>query len=293
MESFPYDNSQLQTYKDCPERYRLKYVLGLSKREEEKEEHSRNFGKAIHAALERRYKGASWDEIKGAFTQNYPEQLDVRDLARTQENGITLLEAYINHYQAEDKTIKILAVEVADTFMLPNGLLFMVKIDLIIEKQGLILFMDHKTTGKSLNWTYWEQFEPNSQITAYSAYCLDKYKECSGGISNAMRFGYRQRMYKGEPAGFYWDFQRQVFSRNHTQIKAWVKDTMGWIDKIEKSKAGGIDEPWSKNEGQCLYCSYKPVCIGCGDAQIIDNYYEKGDPFEYLKEGQDKETLAK
>lgn len=277
-----YDNSQLQTYKDCPERYRLRYVEGLSKIEEGRDEHDKNFGKAIHSALESHYKGGSLEASTALFKAAYPDQLSDEDFAKTQENGVKLIEAYAKHYANEDKSFEVLGVEVQDTFKV-GKIDFTVKIDLIIRKQGCIYFMDHKTTGKTFNWSYWSRFEPNPQITAYTAYCQSKYGECSGGIINALRFGHRQRAYKGEPAGFYYEFQRQLFNRNKDQVEAWKKDTMLWVASLEEAKRD-TSNVWKKNEGQCGYCSFKEVCISCNDEQIINQLYERVNPLEYLND---------
>ncbi len=286
-----YDNSKLQQFKNCPESYRLKYLLGLKKREEGESEHDKNFGKAIHSGLEAYYKGKSIEESKEAFIRDYPIQLMDTDLAKTQENGLVLLEAYAKHYKEEDKGWTIKAVEVADQFEIAPGIEFQVKIDLVVEKQGCIYFVDHKTTGKTFNWTYWGQFEPNSQITAYTAYCQAKYGECSGGIINAIQLGHRQRAYKGEPAGFHYSFQRQLFNRNIEQIKAWKEDSIKWISSISQANSvslayspGLSDSVWPKNEGQCRYCSFKEICISCADEQIIEQLYERVNPNEYLEQ---------
>lgn len=283
------DNSQLQTYKDCPERYRLRCIEGLQKIEEGRDEHDKNFGKAIHSALESHYKGGSIEASKAVFKAGYPDQQNSEDFAKTQENGLTLIEAYAKHYIGEDKQLEILSVEVHDTFKFLD-IDFSVKIDLVVRKQGCVYFVDHKTTGKAFNWTYWSRFEPNPQITAYTAYCQAKYGECSGGIINAIRFGHRQRAYKGEPAGFYYEFQRQLFNRNKDQVEAWKKDTLLWVKSLEEAKRD-TSNVWRKNEGQCGYCSYKEVCISCADEQIINQLYERINPMEYLNDsnkGTDK-----
>ena len=276
-----YDNSSLQTYKNCPEQYRLKYIEQLRKREEGISEHDRNFGKAIHSGLESFYKGGSIESVREYFKDCYPNQLSEEDQAKTKENGIILLEAYIKHYQEEDKKWTIKAVEVTDTFEIAPGVLFTVKIDLVVEQQGCIYFVDHKTTGKAFNWNYWGQFEPNSQITAYTAYCQAKFGECSGGIINALQLGHRTRAYKGEPAGFHYAFQRQLFNRNRHQIEAWKQDTLLWIKSLEEAKQD-TSNVWRKNEGQCRFCSYQAVCISVNDEQVKEQLYEKHNAEEYL-----------
>lgn len=287
-----YDHSKLQTFKNCPEQYRLKNVLGLTKIQEGVDEHDKNFGKAIHSGLEAHYKGKPIEEVREAFKLDYPDQLSPDDLAKTQENGITLLDAYVKHYEHEDKGWTIKAVEVTDTFELAPGIPFTVKIDLVVEQQGCIYFVDHKTTGKAFNYQYWSQFDPNPQITGYTAYCQSKFGECSGGIINGLQLGYRQRAYKGEPAGFHYSFQRQLFNRNRQQVEAWKHDTINWIGEIEHSKDQIIDElspTWRKNEGQCRFCSFKEVCISCADPQIIEQLYTVTDPNAYLNQASEGE----
>lgn len=276
-----YDNSKLQQFKNCPESYRLKYILGLEKIEEGEEEHDRNFGSAIHTALESYYKGEG--NYKEKFKEAYPTQLNETDLAKTQENGLILLDKYIEHYKVEDKNWTIKAVEVKDTFQIAPDLEFQVKIDLIVEQQGCIYFVDHKTTGKTFNWNYWEQYDPSSQVTAYTAYCVDKFGKCSGGIINALQLGFRQRAYKGEEAGFHCAFQRQLFNRNQQQIDAWKKDTIEWITLINDSAKKDKNISLLKNEGQCRFCSYKPICISVNDDQVIEQLFKLGDPNDYLK----------
>lgn len=268
-----YSNSQLQCFKDCPERYRLRYIEKLKKIEEGRDEHDKNFGSAIHVALELLYKGGSIEGAIEAFKRTYPEQLLEDDKAKTQENGIELIKAYQKHYQEEDKSWEVIACEVRDEFVFSN-IHFTVKLDLVVRKQGCVYFVDHKTTGKALNWTYWSRFEPNPQLTAYTAYCLAKYGECSGCIINAIKFGHRQRSYKGEPAGFHYEFQRQLFNRNRFQVEAWKEDSIRWVKKLEEAKRD-TSNVWLKNEGQCGYCSYKEICISCNDEQIINQLYER------------------
>lgn len=283
------DNSQLQEFKNCQYRYWLHYGLGLAKRKEGEESHDRNFGSAIHLGLETYYRGGEWEKVRDSFVKSYPDQLQADDLAKTQENGITILQAYIEHYREQDKRFKILACEETDTFEIAPGIRFKVKIDLIVEnlEQGGIYVMDHKTTGKGFDFRYWSQFEPNSQLTGYVAYAKFRFGACSGAYINGIRLGHRQRAYKGEPAGFYYEFQRQLFNRNQTQIENWKRDVLLWVKQMAQAKVDG----YGKNMGQCNnFCSYKPVCMAEwnpldeADMDCINIQYEKVNPFAYLEE---------
>jgi hypothetical protein len=276
-----FDNSSLQAFKDCPERYRLKYVLGLKKREEGIENHDINFGKAIHKGLEAHYKGKDYRE---AFTSEYGIQLDIEDKAKTYEHGLLLLDKYIEFYNEQDKLFEILEVEQPDLIKV-GEFDFIVKRDMVIKQQGCIYVLEHKTTKKSLNsWDYWGQFEPNSQVTAQTYSCMKKYGECSGVIINAMQVGFRERAYKGEPAGFHCSFQRQMFNRTKEQCGDWYEQHIEWLERLRDNKEFVPNSTWLKNEGQCRYCNMKEICNSLADEQIIEQLYERLDnPFSYLE----------
>lgn len=282
------DNSQLQEFKNCQYRYWLKYVLGYKKRQLGESEHDANFGSAIHSALESYYQSSEWQGIQDSFTKLYPDQLQEDDLAKTQQNGITILRAYIDHYREQDKRFKVLACEETDTFEIAPGIRYKVKIDLIVEnlEQGGIYVMDHKTTGKSFDYRYWNQFEPNSQLTGYVAYAKFRFGSCSGAYINGIRLGYRQRKYLDQPAGFYYEFQRQLFNRNQLQIDNWRLDVLRWIAQMDRAKMFG----YGKNMSQCTYCTFNPICkaewnpVDEADRECVEIQYEKVDPFAYLAE---------
>lgn len=317
-----FDNSQLQAYKDCPEKYRLRYIENLQKRVTGEEDHHKNFGQGIHAALEVYYKHRQSKtlllkkEYHQAFLNIYPVSLKEEDLAKSPEGGTALLDAYINHYARQDEDMEVLAVEVTDTF--PIGIdpstdeevMFTIKLDAVVKKQGCIYALEHKTTGKSFGYGYWNQFDPNSQMTAQTAYVKWKYGECSGVIVNAMRFGYAEknvlldyedikysnREFKYNKyhkkdmwhhTGFFQEFQRNVINRDAQQVEAWKLDQMDWILSIRQDKTFSREkQSWRKNEGNCVYCNYREVCISVNDAQIIEQLYELKDQQGYLKGGE-------
>lgn len=295
--STPVDNSQLQEFKNCQFRYYLHYKLGYKKRREGDTEHDRNFGSGIHAALETHYKGGEWGAVRDKFAQEYPTQLDQEDQAKTQQNGLIVLEAYRDQYQVQDRNWEVIACEEVGQWEIAPGVIYVVKIDLIVRdrQNGGIYVVDHKTTGKTFDYRYWSQFEPNSQITGYCAYAEWKYGECSGAYINGIRLGYRSRKYKDEPAGFYYEFQRQMFNRNQRQVANWKKDAVEWAEQLQL--ANQLDR-WGKNMGQCGWCSYAAICKAEwdprdeGDRECIEIQYERVDARKYLKEGESGTTEA-
>lgn len=261
-----YSNSQLQSYKDCPLQYHFYWELGLRQRDDEAADHHLRYGDAFHQGLavlygsEHPYYSMSDFDLSGLiqqaqrkFLDAYPVQLDLRDQAKTRANGVKALLDYACRWRADDKSWKVLEVETRSDDP------WSVKPDMVVEnvEQGGIYLVDHKTTGAYLNYQYWGQFQPNSQITHYLDYARSKYGPIDGFIINAIGFRFRERAYKGEPAGFWSNFERQVFNRNDFQIEHERQSRQSWIEDLERSRANGF---WRTNTRACRFCSYRSIC---------------------------------
>lgn len=290
-----YSNSALQAYKNCPLAYFYKYEIGLAKQEEGASEHHLVYGKAMHEALKKIYLGDSLEASISTFQTLYPVQLDLDDKAKTQENGVRVLREYVKHWAATDKKWKVIAVEQKESFgYVEDG--FCVVLDLVmenIEHSGIYGF-DHKIVGgKKANLTldFWNQFEPNSQVTKYYSYIESKYGTCSGFYINAIGMGFRSRAYKGEPAGFHWKFQRQMFNRNSAQLQMEREDTKYWIGRVEESKRSG---QWGANTEACRFCTFRPICMAGWnwkeDRELIEIQYVANPQVAHMSEN--KESVA-
>lgn len=257
-----YSNSQLQSYKNCPLQYRFYWDLKLRKLDDEAGEHHLRFGHAFHEGLAVLY-GANymeqltkttWARAENAVQTGYPTQLDIADKAKTQENALATLASYVRRWQQEDLAKwKVLEIETRSDDP------WSVKPDVVLEdrEHGGIYLMDHKTTGAYLNYQYWERFQPNSQITHYLDYAQSKWGPIEGFIINAISFRYRERAYKGEPAGFWCAFERQMFNRRPEQLEYERLSRADWIASIERSHTSGF---WRTNTDSCRFCQYKPIC---------------------------------
>lgn len=248
-----YSNSELQSYKNCPLSWRFYWNLGLRPIEGESDHHLR-FGDAIHKGLEQLYRGATWTVIREAFESAYPVQLDVNDHAKTRANGVVALADYVKRYRGEDKRQwKVLAIETRSDDP------WSVKPDLIVEniEHGGVYVVDHKTTGAYLNYRYWERYQPNSQIAHYLDYAQSKYGPIEGFIINAISFRFRERAYKGEPAGFWSAFERQTFNRRPEQLEYERLSRADWIADLERSRDNNF---YRTNTDACWKCSYKAIC---------------------------------
>lgn len=262
--SFNYSESMIGSFKVCPRQAQFKYDLRLEKEADEKDEHHLKYGSAGHDSMKVLYKGGTIEEAKAAFTKGYPKQLDEKDEGKTQQNWFNLIEAYSKRNLLDDLArYKVLAVEEYDRFSFAEDDGFVVKLDLVMEdrQDGGIYGLDWKITGGSKAYlgqdNFWNQFNPNSQITKYIAYIKSKWGHCAGFYVHGFGMGYRSRMYKGEPAGTWFRQQRMEFNRTPDQVAAESYDTQDWIEKIEATKKKGY---WPMNTSNCRFCEFQSIC---------------------------------
>lgn len=286
--SHPLDNSQLAKFKSCQFMYKMAIEEGWAKQESDADDHDLRYGQAIHEALKEWYISQDMQKAISLFCTHYSQQLDMTDMAKTQENGVRLLEGYFLWAKQNDSKFKVLKVEEVEEFEPVVGLKYLVKLDVIMQRTdtGEVVGIDHKTTGKLPNdETFWAQFEPNDGLIGYSAYIQSKYGACGGIYINQLSFGYRQRASKYGPAGFHYDFRRNLYNHSPQQIARWKLELGAWSKKIEESRLSNV---WLKNTGACRFCSFRPVCIAewnpdePADQDLIAIQYKKKNPLEYL-----------
>lgn len=268
----PVRYSEKEAFNSCPWKYKLQQD-GLNKIVEGSDAHDKNWGAGIHAGLQAHYKAEGWEAVCTAFLSGYPTNLNESDLSKTTDSGLECLRQYIAYYQAQDKNWEVLSTEEAGVVSI-GGEDHDLHIDLVArnKQSGDIYLWDHKTTGKTASPTYWRGFELSGQLTRYCVYVQEKYGSCAGAIINNIAVGHRQRMYKGEPAGFWCKFERQLFNRSPQQIKFWRESDEQWMALIKHCEATGI---WPKALNKlCSWCSYFELCLASGDDQIKELLYE-------------------
>lgn len=261
-----YSHSYISRYQSCPLACRYHNDLKLRKREEGGETHHMAYSKAFHEALglmyAARYYSQPPEQLKNTlrvaqdrFLELYPRQLKSDDLAKTRQNGVDCLREYVMRWKDEDKRYRILSVEQLDQ----QEDDFVVKLDLVVQdiESEQIYGIDHKVTGKYLNYDYWQQFEPNSQIVEYVRFIKERWGYCDGFIINAIALRHLQKSSKGRPPGPWYAFERQTFNVNERQMEADLSSRQYWIDRIEHSKLTGV---WGMNTSQCRFCEYRDLC---------------------------------
>jgi len=303
-----YSNSYLQRYRDCPLACFYHNEIKLRKREEGAELHHMAYSRAFHEGLRHLYGGDTLQAAQQAFLSTYPQQLDDSDQAKTRHNGVVALAQYASRWHEEDKRYKVLSVEAMDNQ--EDG--FVVKLDLVLQEIATeqIYGMDHKVTGRYLNYDYWAGFEPNSQMVEYVRYVRERHGFCDGFIINAISLrwqaekdrrggfngqwldpgnaeanGYSMRerrfskYHKREMVacwGLRSSFERQTFNVNDRQMEADLVSRYYWTERVEQSKATGR---WGMNTSQCKFCEYRDLCKAGWfypeDEELIDIGYRR------------------
>tara|TARA_Y100000310_G_scaffold341811_1_gene442254 strand:+ start:8652 stop:9494 length:843 start_codon:yes stop_codon:yes gene_type:complete len=276
------DYSQLSTFINCPQKYYLKYVLCLQKRAIDLRDVDKLFGQCTHTGLERYYKRESNDKVIASFD----EFKDVPDEQhKTKQNGVDLLTEYIQHYESQDKDMQVLDTEIVGKFKI-GDIDYLVKLDTIVKLNDNIYSLEHKTT-KNIAYNYFDRFNLSMQLSGQSEFIRQKHGQCSGILLNVLQSGYRKRAYKGESAGFHCKFQREIINRTPEQLDDFKDNVSLWCRKLNYALS---DKSWGKNESACHAfrgCQYKELCLTSKgislDEQIKDTFYDKIDPYAYLK----------
>jgi len=286
--------SEQTTYDTCPFKYKLLFIDKLRKLTDGRESNDRVWGQAIHAALKTYYNpGGDVLAAKKAFLKVYPRDLNPTDKVKSVASGMATLENYHVNYADQDTNWKVLATEVEGSIEIAcidcdgkgcvkddscgckchsdeHGL----HIDLIAEnlQAGGIYFWDHKTSYKRPSPGMWDHYNLSSQLTRYSAYVEKEYGQCSGAYINSITVGYRSRVYKGQPPGYWNHFERQLFNRTPDQIAFWKASDRDWMRLIEFSKK---EDCWPKLlDKLCSWCEFNELCKTNDDPEIRKALYE-------------------
>lgn len=270
-------HSERSKFNNCPYAFHLGQE-GWRKISMTANAEDRTFGQAIHEGLKAHYDGKEWADIEKAYSSLYPADKQYKDKAKDHESGLFTLKNYQEYWSEQDKLWEILGTEVADKVLF-NEEEHSLHIDLLAKHKqtGEIWAWDHKTTDKALGKGFWKKYELDSQVTRYTQWVIEKYGTCGGFIINGIQVGHRERMYKGEPAGYYQKFDRQPFSRNPQQIQFWMESEAEWKALIEHCEKSG---KWPKHLGSlCGWCDFYELCMSADNESVRETLYTT-DPLE-------------
>jgi len=264
-----YSPSKLDTYENCPQKYKFAYIDGLKVEEEGIEAF---LGTRFHEAMEklyaeRRFRLMSLEELQAYYEdrwhKNFHEKVIIVGEGRTAEEyfqlGLKFIEDYYRHYYPFDQN-KILGLEQKIEVDLDGTgryllLGFIDRIDLTAE--GVIEIHDYKTSS---NLPAQEEIDSDRQLALY-------------------QLGLQQKWPWAEKVELVWHyvaFDLELRStRKPAQLEALRRETIDLINLIE------ADQEFLPRESHlCRWCGFFNVCpLKKHEAEL-----EHLSPNEYLKE---------
>lgn len=248
----------LETFKACPRLFYYNFIAGI--RPAGISIHL-TFGDIYHAALElydrERSAGRSHDDATihtVHFALKASWGWDSDNPAKNRETVVRSVLWYLEEF-ADDPlaTIQLAdgtpAVELSFRLELSSRIVLAGHLDRVVEYQGDNFVSDRKTTSSALSAYYFSRYEPDTQMSLYTAASRIIYKApVKGVIIDAAQVGVT-----------YTRFARSFTFRNDEQLDEFLASAKWWISQVPAAKAAG----WPMNEASCSRyggCSFRSVC---------------------------------
>ena len=274
---YAWDSTSLGWLKECPRKYYYSMIRGLTPKAEAVH---LEFGILYHSALEHfdrlKFNGASHDEAVKAVVKRTLEAtwrdggpwraqsaLPSEDKVslKSRENLIRTLVWYMDKYQDDPAQTKALPngepmvelnfkFETQFGYNLHNPYLLCGYLDRVVTFQDQAFVMDRKTTTSTIGSYYYDQYDPDNQMSLYTvAAQVAFHTPVRGVIVDAAQIA----------VGFS-RFGRSFASRTRDQVEEWIKDTGIWFRQAETYAEKAY---WPMNDKSCHKyggCPYVSIC---------------------------------
>jgi hypothetical protein len=246
-----FDYTAMGSFLRCRRRYYFRHVrdlVGLGRMT------AVEFGKSIHAALDVWHTERDIDKAIQIFKNSFVP--DPEDDKRTVPVAEKLLKLYAEKYAHE--SFKILQTEKQFEMPLPNDTTLIGRIDKIIDWDGAIYVLDHKTTSR-LGYEFFYKIKPNMQFDGYilAARYLG-YPTCSGIVLDALLVA--KGLITPAQLAKLTPLARDISTRSENELDTYMKNTLSIISDIQKCY---LTEDWYRNTEACcdfIQCPYRNIC---------------------------------
>lgn len=297
---FVWDSTSLKLAFECQRKYGFKLVEGWGRRSTGP--HLR-FGAIYATALEHFFKHRqtmSYDEamiavVREALISSWDYLTDAEGNAlpgtgtawvsghnlKTRENVIRSIVWYLEEFRADNMPVLILsdgkpAVEYSFLFEVDFGIMFSGHIDRVVTYAGHPYVMDQKTTGSSLNPSYFEAYDTDLQMSMYTFAGKIVYDiPVKGVIVDAAQIG----------VGFT-RFARYPTMRSEEFLNEWYDSV---LHKIEDVRTATIEKKLTSRPnytacGNFGGCEFRRVCSASPEFRqnFLEGDFEKGTPWNPL-----------
>lgn len=267
-----WDSTSLGLLKTCPRKYQLTILDHWAVKGEQLH---LDFGIYYHAALEEydkaRALGADYEEgVRAAVQKALVISKDFVGTASGDhkkgdiKSRATLIRAvvwYLEHFKDDPCKTIILdngkpAVELSFKMELPfhtpagEDYILCGHLDRLAEMMDQVYVLDRKTTGSTISSYYYNQFNPNNQISLYTlASRIILPRSAAGVIIDACQLAVN-----------FARFHRGMVTKTQGQLDDWLEDVGMWLKLAEGFAAAGH---WPMNDTACsMYggCPFQEVC---------------------------------
>jgi hypothetical protein len=280
-------NNSLSILRACPKKYEWHYIHGLTPF---KKSHHLSLGSILHQAFDMHYKGFTADDVLNYILVTIDEEI-AKASPEESEDLVNVKNTLLGMWIYYPKNLSAFAsIQAEKEFRIPIGkdIVFVGKIDGLVEKDGKLWIRELKTTSMSF-----EQFEKRSlnasQGTAY-VWAMQKLAYPVQGIiydfvkKPLLRKGRNETIdqfgsriindYKERPSEY---FKRHYSYRSPEAIELFEKDLISSLAELQTR----IDlVSWPRNPDQCWNfnseCPFRKICFTKEpDPLTLDLYFEK------------------
>ena len=310
------DSTKLKAFSACPRRYMYEYEFGWAP-----EGHNKHlvFGSAWHEAMEFLLNnGYSPDAVQGAYEafltyyrQYYSSLDDIDGEAKGPANAFLALSEYVVRWRHDN--FRTVYTEIAGTVPITEdgSKIMAFKIDGIIERQGKLYILEHKTASRR---GFEDSHLLGTQVGLYT-HALYALKGLLGNlpvggliINEAIfyKYGTKASATRISQGGSANDFERISVDMNASRLERWLTTTHYWSDRLyeEKEKlASSAKGCFPMNANSCY--AYNSKCPFFDFCLAWDNPLERRDqipigfkenwwnPLDEYADGVDKLNKAK
>lgn len=281
-----WDSTSLGWFKECPRKYQYHMLEGWRSKGEAIH---LEYGILYHEALEMyelyKFQGCDHDYAVRQVTSDVLSrtwrdgkpwraaidlQSDDKSSLKNRENLVRTVVWYLDKFKDDPaKTLMHPAtgkpmIELHFQFEIGDGYSLCGYLDRIAEFQGQPFVMDRKTTTSTLGSYYFEQYDPDNQMSLYTVASQVAFKTpVKGVIIDAAQIA----------VGFS-RFVRHFVFKTPDQIDEWMYDLKTWLAQAQMFAERGY---WPQNDKSCHKyggCPFREVCSK--SPSVRDKFLESG-----------------
>lgn len=261
-----WDATSLGTFKECPRKYYLQVVRGYTTKQTAL---ALDFGILFHEGLEnfykRKSKGVPFEEnvhttMKELMTS--PLRANIDSYEDKDRNSFTLVNtilSYLDHYKDEACETVVFSdgtIGIELHFQFETGLetgegekiSIAGHIDRLLKQDIGVFIADHKTTVRPLTSYYFDQYNPDTQMTIYTIAGNICFSTPINGVQvDAVDIR------KGE-------FSRQLTLRSKEICEEWLAESEYWFKLAEYFAVRGVFPANDKSCNKYSGCPFKAYC---------------------------------